>query len=329
MGEFRKVFDSWLSVSYNDSENEEEKIPESFRKMEKMLSENLLHESEKKKNTQVLVGDRKTIDLYLRCSLDYQKQLYEERVKTIERNIKWDEKRQQAMKDNMTPRQKKQQIETMKNIKKMIDFIKGVNEKKEPLTDLEQIEEKLWINPITGDIREPKEPGFFKQSPEHIYSYYRQRRFEEAEHAIKIARKIYKLKRLILVYKKELAEMRENCPSRHSTLHPFRFYEHQLEAYWYQMEIQALEKQIEYWTDPLCGYKINADDPMPSEEEMEANKSPMEKLVERLQEFSRKNIDPWIKGFKEFIERNQSAFTAIANVVGTILGALFKIATIV
>lgn len=329
MGVANKVFKSWLSVSYNPEEQEDDKIPEYFRRMEKMLSKNLDEENEKKRNSCVLVGDAKAIDTYLRCNLSYQRQLYEQQCKDLERRIEYNNRRQKIIKSRMTEEQKKNQIETMKNLKKMIEYIKHVNDDPEPKTDIEKIKRKLWINPITGDIEDPKGPGFFKQEPEHIYSYYRQRRFQEAKQAIKIARKVYKLKRLILVYKKELAELRENTPSRHSKLHPFRFFEHQLEAYWYKMEIQALEKEIGYWNDPLCGYKIDASDPLPSEEEIEANKSIIEKMVEKFQEFARKNIDPILKGIKEFIERNQSTLTAIANVIGTVFGAMFKIATIV
>lgn len=205
---------------------------------------------------------------------------------------------------------------------------KEVKEKKRKAKELrKKSKAQMFINPITGDIMDPRTPTFYKQSDEVIYASNRKLKFTVLNDEIKIARKIYKMKCKIIEYKKLYKEKEKNIPE-FSPLHPFRQEEYLLDMLYLKLEIQNMEKQIGYYLDPLTGYHINIDIPDPKEIEQK-HPNFVRICVNKIQEFSKRYIDPILDGFKEFIDRNQEVLTQIASIMGTIAGAMLRIAVIV
>ena len=212
-----------------------------------------------------------------------------------------------------------------RNLRDLEEAKKKKEKKSKELRELSKA--KQWINPITGDLEDPKAPSFYKSSDAAIYSFNRKRKFQETSMEIKIARKIYKMKCKILKYKQILKIKEENIPE-FSPLHPWRQEEYLIDLLYFKLEIQNMEKQIKYYTDPLTGYNIDIEIPDPKEEK-KSEPNFVQKIVKKCQELSKKYIDPLLNGAREFIERNKESIMTIASVAGTVFGAAFKIATIV
>lgn len=210
---------------------------------------------------------------------------------------------------------------------KILEAKKEAERKRQAKWMREKTKEKFWINPITGDLNDPYTPTFYKSSDEAIYSANRKRKFAETNDEIKIARKIYKMKCKIVEYKKQYKLMEENIPE-FSPIHPFRQEEYLIEMLYLKLEIQNMEKQIQFYLDPLTGYHIDIEIPNPKTDP-KRKRNFVEKCVDKVQEFSKKYIDPILNGFREFFERNQECLASIATVAGTVFGAAFKIMMIV